>query len=264
MKPEDAASAEETKQAVNLIPETWNVPAVFRKRLGDDAGRQRSMVSDGHLLMILHEPPQADDTTRDARIFWRNSVGEWASHDTTGQIHSLEKHLAQYQMRVNDLEEREKQATTADQYFEILSELTALHRAARNQHSAFQQAREAIDSRDLINYRDDCYSIERLAELLQSDAKNALDLTIARQAEQQAETAFHMALSAHRLNVLVAFFFPIATLCAIFGTNLETGLERWSPPIPFLATIASGMLIGVVLKTIVTREPTRRKHKSSS
>jgi hypothetical protein len=93
--------------------------------------------------------------------------------------------------------------------------------------------------------------------LLQSDAKNALDLTIARRAEEQVDTSYHMAVSAHRLNVLVAFFFPIATLCAIFGTNLDTGLEHMSPPYPFLATIGSGMAIGVVLKFLVTRKPTR-------
>ncbi|MBC8289230.1 MAG: hypothetical protein H8E37_02835 [Planctomycetes bacterium] len=264
MKEESSKASTETSRARKLIPETWDVPEVFRQRLGDSAGRQRAMVCDEHLLVILHQPPFPDDTTRDARIFWRNPAGEWAANDTSGQIRSLEKHFEQYRIRLDELEKREETATAADQYFEILSELTALHRAARNQHAAFQEARESIDARDLINFRDQCYAIERLAELQQSDAKNALDLTIARQAEEQAETGYHMSISAHRLNVLVAFFFPIATLCAIFGTNLETGLEKLSPPIPFLATIAAGMLIGVILKVVVTRKPVRRRAGKTS
>lgn len=257
MKEESSKTTPQTTRARKLIPETWDVPEVFRRRLGDSVGRQRAMVADGHLLMILHEPPQADDEIRDARLFWRNPEGEWTTNDTTGQIRSLHQHFEEYDAQIDKLEEMEKAALSADVYFELLSELTVLHRAARNQHVAFQEAREAIDSRDLINYRDRCYTIERLAELLQSDAKNALDLTIARRAEEQADTSYHMAVSSHRLNVLVAFFFPIATLCAIFGTNLDTGLEHMHPPYPFLATIGAGMAIGVVLKFLVTRKPSR-------
>lgn len=257
MKEESSKTTPQTTRARKLIPETWDVPEVFRRRLGDSVGRQRAMVADGHLLMILHEPPEADDEVRDARIFWRNPDGEWTANDTTGQIRSLHQHFEQYDTQMDKLEKVEERASTADVYFELLSELTVLHRAARNQHVAFQEARDAIDSRDLINFRDRCYTLERMAELLQSDAKNALDLTIARRAEEQADTSYHMAVSAHRLNVLVAFFFPIATLCAIFGTNLDTGLEHMNPPYPFLATIGAGMAIGVVLKFLVTRKPTR-------
>lgn len=257
MKTESSKTTPQTTRSRKLIPETWDVPEVFRRRLGDSVGRQRAMVAEGHLLMVLHEPPKADDEIRDARLFWRNPQGEWTINDTTGQIRSLHQHLEQYDAQMDKLEKMEEQASTADVYFELLSELTVLYRAARNQHVAFQEAREAIDSRDLINFRDRCYMLERMAELLQSDAKNALDLTIARRAEEQADTSYHMAVSAHRLNVLVAFFFPIATLCAIFGTNLDTGLEHMNPPYPFLATIGSGMAIGIVLKFLVTRKPAR-------
>ena len=250
-----------TRRTKELIPELWDVPEIFRKRLGDEVGRQRAMISDGHLLIILHEPPRPDDVNRDGRLFWRSPAGEWRCYDLDGGVKSLEAHLEQYTKRLDELDTREEKASTADEYFELLSELTTLHRAARNQHTAFQEARQQIDSRDLINFRDRCYGIERLAELLQIDSKNALDLTIARQAEEQAETSHHMALSAHRLNVLAAFFFPIATLCAVFGVNMETGLETLSPPIPFLVTLLAGLLIGVILKLMVTRKPGRRDEK---
>jgi hypothetical protein len=56
------------------------------------------------------------------------------------------------------------------------------------------------------------------------------------------------------LNVLVAFFFPIATLTAIFGVNLRTGLEEVAPPFLFLAVIALGLVFGGVLTAFVTRK----------
>lgn len=257
MKTESSSEPEQRAKAhVELIPKDWEVPSEFRQRLGDQVGRQRSMVSDGHLLLILHEPPHSDENTRDGRLYWRKPDGDWKSHDTTGQTKSLEEHLDQYRTRIDELETREENASSADEYFEVLSELTALHRAARNQHAAGQEAREQIGTRDLINLRDRTYSIERLSELLLSDAKNALDLTIARQAEEQAETSRHMAVSAHRLNVLAAFFFPIATLSAIFGVNLKSNLEELHPPWLFLLTILGGLLIGGLLKLMVTRKPT--------
>jgi purine-cytosine permease-like protein len=57
-----------------------------------------------------------------------------------------------------------------------------------------------------------------------------------------------MAVSSHRLNMLVAFFFPIATLTAVFGANLSHPLERYlPPPYAFFAVLAAGLLFGCVL-----------------
>jgi Mg2+ and Co2+ transporter CorA len=56
--------------------------------------------------------------------------------------------------------------------------------------------------------------------------------------------------------MLVAFFFPIATLCGVFGTNLKHGLEDASWPLPFVVVVSMGLLLGAVLKTLVTRRPT--------
>ena len=57
----------------------------------------------------------------------------------------------------------------------------------------------------------------------------------------------------HRLNVLAAFFFPIATLMAIFGTNLQHGLETLSPPIPFLIVLGIGFLAGCIMTGFIKR-----------
>ena len=67
--------------------------------------------------------------------------------------------------------------------------------------------------------------------LLYNEARNSLDFSIARRGEEQARSSHRMAVSAHRLNLLAAFFFPIATLTALFGVNLRHGLETggvWS------------------------------------
>jgi len=96
--------------------------------------------------------------------------------------------------------------------FDLLRSIAPLHRTARHLYATLQEARELVpEDRDLINLRDQIGEIERALELLHGDAKNGLEFTVARQAEQQAERTYDMAVSAHRLNLLAAAFFPVAT-----------------------------------------------------
>ena len=244
--------------ADSFVPQSWDVPDVFRQRLGDRVGRQRAMVADGHLLLVLHRAPALDENDRRGRLFWRSPDGSWHSPNAIDGAKSLAEHLGEYQKRLEKLDTREARAASASEYFEVLSELTPLGRAARNQSTVLQLARDQFpDARELINVRDRAYEIERNAELLQADSKSALDYLIAKQAEEQAQATYHMALASHRLNVLVAFFFPIATLSTVFGTNMVHGLETMAPPIPFFVTIAAGLLIGLILKIAITHEPKR-------
>ena len=113
----------------------------------------------------------------------------------------------------------------------------------------------AVDARDVINFRDQTYEIERASELMHADSKNALDFMIARRAEEQAKLSHQMGVSSHRLNVLVAFFFPIATLSSVFGTNLLHGYETKHAPTLFVAMLATGLVSGLILKAIITRKP---------
>ena len=62
-----------------MLPATWDVPQNFRDRLGSSVGRQRAMLSDGHLLLVLHAPPDPDQDQRKGRFFWRKPDGVWAS-----------------------------------------------------------------------------------------------------------------------------------------------------------------------------------------
>ena len=41
----------------SILPATWEVPAEFRSRLGEKAGRQRAMMAEGHLLLVREHKP---------------------------------------------------------------------------------------------------------------------------------------------------------------------------------------------------------------
>ena len=60
-----------------------------------------------------------------------------------------------------------------------------------------------------------------------------------------------MAASAHRLNLLAAFFFPMAALSGILGVNLAHGFETFQPPLPFLAFVAVSAISGLILVSFV-------------
>lgn len=242
----------------SLLPAAWNVPDVFRKRLGQNVGRQRAMAADGHLLLVLHAPPGPEDLERTGRFFWRQPDGTWRSNAFGGGTAALARHLDEYRQAVESLERADDEADSARDYFDVLYRLDPVQRAARHLHQVLQTARERCpDDRDLIDFRDRAYQIERTAELLTRDARNGMELEVARRAEQQAASSFQMAVSAHRLNVLAAFFFPIITLCTIFSTNLRHGLEDVQGPLPLVAVLAAGLLLGFVLKRVVT-SPAKR------
>ena len=232
----------------SLLPSVWDVPEEFRNRLGRSAGRQRAMFSNGHLLLILHAPPSPEDTERTGRFFWREPDGTWNYSGAGSGAQALRNHLDEFEAIVESLEKEDETAVSSTDYFSTIYRLTPAYRAMRNMHQALQQAREFIpDDRDLINIRDRAYQIERTADLLLQDAQHSLEFEIARRAEDQASNSYRMAISAHRLNVLAAFFFPIVTLSAIFGVNMQHGLEDLPGPLPLLGVLAVGLLMGFIL-----------------
>ena len=235
-------------QRNSILPATWDVPQVFRDRLGSRVGRQRVMVADEQMLLLLHAPPGPDQDERKARFFWRKSDGTWASDHLGNGLGALSKHLDQYEKQIDELENAEEQAQSSIDHFGVLENLAPLHRAIRNLHVVLQEARkQRPDAHELIDLRDRAYGLERIAELLATGTKNSLDFEIAKRSEEQANASERMALSAHRLNLLAAFFFPLATLTAIFGMEIRSGLERLPEPHTFAAVIGSGLFMGVFL-----------------
>ncbi len=241
-----------------LLPKIWEVPTIFRDRLGKGAGRQRSMFSEGHLLVILHAPPKPGDDERTGCFYWRSPDGKWKSTAHGSGIGALQKHLEEYQKRIAALEKMEARAQSAKEYFTVLNELTPLNRATRNLYAALQQAREmATADRELITCRDWAGDLDRDTDLLFTDTKNGLDILIAQKAEEQAQQSLEMSLAGHRLNVLVAIFFPLATLAALLGMNVPHGLEQAEvkPPMTFLIVLLIGLATGVVLKLVYMDGP---------
>jgi hypothetical protein len=243
----------------SLLPAGWAVPDAFRRRLGEQAGRQRVMEADGHLLLVLHAPPSPDVQTRDGRFYWRDATGVWTPAGTAPSQPGVGQLLAEYEKSIELLQQAEDDAVTARQYFELLNRLNPLVRAARHLHETLQEAREAVpNDRQVLLWRDRAYTISRSAELLHNDAKNALDFAVAQRAEEEAEASRRALTAAHRLNILVACFFPIATMAAIFGVNLRHGLEDYDKlyaPYPLIAILGGGLLLGLILTTFINRRP---------
>ena len=233
----------------SVLPPSWELPAEFRQRVGEKVGRQRVMAADGHLLLVLHRPPKKNETARTGRFLWRKPDGTWQSSDLGPGPAALSRHLTEFADVIERYDRQEDEARGVTDYFLILDGMSPVHRTVRNLHAVLQEAREKISGdRDLINARDRAYELERNAELLVSDVRNALDFATARKTEEQAAAAHRMAVSGHQLNMLVAFFFPIAALTSVFGTNLSHPLEQYlPPPYAFLSVIGAGLILGGLL-----------------
>lgn len=256
------------KPESTLLPPDWTVPAKLRARLGNAAGRQRVLDAEGHMVLVLHAPPSADETGRRGRFFWRDPQGNWRAAPKAERVAKLDEHLNDYRAAIEELEEAEDTARGAHDYFELLDRLAPLARAIRNMYETLQKARETQpDDRTLIVARDQAYELTRRADLLYEDTKNGLDFAIAWQAEQQADSTYQMSVATHRLNVLVAIFFPIATLMTIFGANLRHGLEgldEASGPLPLVAVIVGGLFAGIILTGFVTARAQRPQREIRS
>lgn len=247
-------------QIKSIFPAGWVLPPSITERFGESAGRQRAMLGDGHLLLILHAPPGHDDTKREARFFWRDPAGNWKASIGGVGIIAVKRHVQDFVERIEKLEAAFHTATRAGDYFEMLQTLAPIHRTTRNMHATLQQARELLpEDRELISIRDQAGEVEREAELLYADMKNGLDFTVARRSEEMAERSYDMTVSSHRLNLLAALFFPVATVSSIFGMELKHGLEdEHTPPGLFWIILLVGLMIGSFLLILIGRKPPLR------
>lgn len=80
----------------SILPSAWSVPDAFRRRLGEDVGRQRSMFHDGVTCC-------SSFTTHGGRRTWSASVV------SPGQT-AMDKHLDAYQPAIDRLDTQEAAA----------------------------------------------------------------------------------------------------------------------------------------------------------
>ncbi|MGV3532196.1 MAG: hypothetical protein ACO1QR_07485 [Chthoniobacteraceae bacterium] len=235
------------------LPSSWKVPEIFRKRLGEVAGRQRAMSAEGHLLLVLHELPKPGDAERQPAFFWREPSGTWRATGTGSGLAELEAYQQAFAKQVDQMEATMDGEPSAERYFEILRISTPLLRTLRNAHRTLQEAREMVpDDRHILLARDQLGEQERSVELLHADAQHGLEYMIARQAEEQARNSEALVASGYRLNLLVAIFLPLTALGSAFGMNLVNGLEHIKSPVLFWLILIFGLVLGFLVKTIVT------------
>ncbi len=241
-----------------VLPATWTVPEVIRGRFGKEAGQQRAMVHDGHLVLVTHLVPVTGDIVRRAALFWRSPDGAWrAGGEAKGNLAALTELLDAYRSRAGKLETDLEHATRASEYFAILSAVAPFHRAARNLHKTLQDAREKVPGdAALIALRDTASEVERTADIVAADAKSGLDFVIAKQAEAQAQLSDHIVRSSHKLNLVVALFLPITALGSMLGMNLVHGFENTAQPFLFWGAVVMSFVVGFALRAAINRKAT--------
>lgn len=236
-------------------PSGWQLPLAISERLGEHTGRQRAMIAEEHLLLILHKVPDAKSSNRSGVLFWRSPQGEWFSDDGRRGVVNVREHLRDYEQVLDRLEALYDRATTAQDYFGILEMVIPIHRAAANQHAALQSAREGVpEAREIISLRDMAGDIERAAELLHADAKIALDYRVAQQVEKQTQFANELAKNGQRLNLMAALFLPVSVVAGGFGTSLRSGLEE-APPWLFWILLLGSLVVGAAIWFRLTTVP---------
>jgi len=105
----------------SLIPKVWvGFPDAIRLRLGKEAGPQRSMLEEGHLLIILHQVPKPDDHDRQAALFWRSPEGVWKSTESGAGPTAILGLLRAYEAKLESLEKAENAASDASSYHSVI------------------------------------------------------------------------------------------------------------------------------------------------
>lgn len=245
-----------------IIPNTWNVPEPIRVRVGKTTyGCQRTIFEEGHLLLVLHQPPASADNKRVGELFWRTPAGEWHWNHGASVATTVKRHVQSYAELETKIAEECETASELRELFDLLEKLVPLARAARNQHAALQAAREAVKGDPyLIELRDLAYDIERNFDLLLEDVRNTIAYRTAREAEEQARVSQAALRATHRLNLLAPLFFPLTALASLFGMNLMHGLNPNSPAV-FWTIFAASVILGLGIMSWVIARPAEAKRK---
>ena len=236
------------------LPSSWSLPDRIKNRFGQrSAGKQRAMVAEGHLLLVLHKPPKNNRYKREAVFVWRDPEGYWKHSGGKSGVQTLVKHLQEYNTAQEKIVQKYERAESAEDFFRVLEEMGPLRLATKNLHATLQAAREGIPGdRDIIDLRDWAYDLERTLDLVYENAKNAVDYRIAQRAEQQTQLSLESVKVGHRLNLLAAIFFPLTAISCVFGMNLTNGLEN-SPTFLFWFVFLVGLILGLfVQRWVVT------------
>lgn len=237
-----------------LLPSSWTVPETIQKRLGNEYGKQRLMPAEGHLILVLHAMPEVGNPDRQGMLFWRNPEGDWQTNQPGPGLGNLKQLLENYRKRIDSLEDELEKTDALKALFSLQRTLVPLCRAMKHTHQVLQDAREAApEAPELINLRDQAYTLERAATLLQSDVQTAIDFERAEQGEIQAELSLKLTQEGHKLNLLATVFLPLTAITSLFGMNLASGLNN-DNPLYFWIVLTVGALIGFLVKATLPKK----------
>jgi hypothetical protein len=230
------------------LPDHFQIDPELREQLSSRPGHQRCMDGGGELLLVVHEVPQPKIPEREALFFWKRRDQKWMQPSGTG-LSGLAALLDRFAKAIDIHEEVIDEADTAAEIFAILRHSGPLSRSSRNLVQALEQALSTdSDDQEIRSYRDRAREIERAADLLNGDAKVALDFWRAMQAEKHARSGARLNRIAYRLNLLAGFFLPLVALGGIFGMNVD--LPAFMKPM-FWGIFIGGLTIGALLLWLV-------------
>lgn len=234
------------------IPPGWKLPEEITARLGSKTGKQRVIAESDHILIVLHTPPQKNDSGRDSVFLWRNAEGTWDSNERGHGMSALDDYLNNYEKLEDSLDEAYDQAIKADDFFNLLEQITPIQRAIKNTSRTLQEARELVGE-ELIDARDRADELNRSFELLYLDCKNGLDYAVAKKAEEQSAMQRQALIAGHRLNITMALFLPVTAVASLLGMNIPHGLES-APSWVFFSIVVTCAFLGLFMKYVVLRK----------
>jgi hypothetical protein len=249
------------------LPPGWEIPTQIRRRFGNRSGRQRSIDSDGHVVLVVHQLPEKNSLAREGVYFWRKPGGEWENTERGQSLQPLVGILANYEAALDRYCEEIEQAVSIQPLFAIVRNLGPVNRAIRNLHETLAAARDGVnhdeDRAPLQNLIDDSGDLARNAELMAEDVRHSIDLYQAQQIESQAEHSRELERAGHRLNSLAALFLPLTAVASLFGMNLKNGLEN-APTWTFWAVLAGSVVAGKIVSETLSSVRGRNRLRTNS
>lgn len=235
-----------------IIPKSWTVPVIFRQRLGQEVGRQRLILDEGQILVVLHQVPSAADKgVREPALFWYDGAGNWKSMPHSGGCSELKGLVESYRQRLTALDNQLERAVSATDVHAVIDEAAPAARASRHVMQVLSELRKALpEDREVLAIRDMSVQNERTGELVLSDARSSLDFMVAKSAAMQAQEAHKSAQEAQQLNRMAAFFFPLMTIAAVLGMNEPA--EMLSSASVWWMMILGGLL-GLIVRGVLRR-----------
>ena len=236
------------------LPAIWDLPQEIRHRVSKHQGRQRAMEAEGHILFILYRVPQPRTNERHVVYLWRKPDGTWEFSERGTGINALSGLLQEYEQVVEEMESRQESAKLPEHWYAIVERIGPVQRAIQQMYVTLQEARRTIPDLEqqaaLQGPCDQASNLVRGCDQLLADAKISMDFFATKQSYIQSLVSRDQARAAFRLNILAALFLPLGTIAAVFGMNLQHGLEAQSSWF-FWGIFAAGITAGVAIGAYV-------------